>query len=273
MRGRETSHQWPTALVFDFDGVIGDTQACWDAAYGEVLAASGRELDHPIATELVGASVAQAALILDVEEESLNSSLRDAFRRTQVKAMPGANRMISATAGRMPIAVATNGPEELVREALASLELIGYFDVVVSGEAIGSLKPAPDVYDVACEQLGVDPTDAIAIEDSILGVAAAAAAGLFVVQVGPGPAAPEADLRYPDLNHPGINRWLQLPSPPYLSPRTQAQIVLHRTCSRILRDERVGAASAAHLRKLTAALRSSFVAWVEDTEPPSRGDP
>lgn len=249
------------ALVFDFDGVIGDTQPCWDAAYRNVLVGAGRAPEEAEAEELAGASVSQAARILEVDEDRLRSSLREAFLDFEATPMPGAAGLVSRVARLMPVGLATNGPEELVREALAALNLLGHFDVVVSGEGVGSLKPAPDVYAVACEQLEVDPSDAIAIEDSALGVTAAAAAGLFVVQVGPGPATPEADLHFRDLTHPGISRWLQLPSPPYETERAHTRIALHRACARILRDDRVRGASSSSVRELTSALRSTFSEW------------
>ena len=63
--------------------------------------------------------------------------------------------------------------------------------VVVSGQDLGRPKPAPDVYVAACRALGVAPGDAIAFEDSPMGVQSALAAGLFVVGV---PERPDVDL-------------------------------------------------------------------------------
>jgi beta-phosphoglucomutase-like phosphatase (HAD superfamily) len=63
--------------------------------------------------------------------------------------------------------------------------------VVVSGQDLGQPKPAPDVYVAACRALRVVPADAIAFEDSPMGVEAALVAGLFVVGV---PERPDVDL-------------------------------------------------------------------------------
>ena len=63
--------------------------------------------------------------------------------------------------------------------------------MVVSGQDLGQPKPAPEVYLAACRALGVAPGDAIAFEDSPMGVQSALAAGLFVVGV---PERPDVDL-------------------------------------------------------------------------------
>jgi beta-phosphoglucomutase-like phosphatase (HAD superfamily) len=95
----------------------------------------------------------------------------------------------------MPLAVATNGPADIVNAILDDMGFGEFMEDVVSGEDAGADKPAPDVYLEACRRLDADPSDAIAFEDSPLGATAARRAGLFVVAV---PSAPgmtiDADL-------------------------------------------------------------------------------
>ena len=57
------------------------------------------------------------------------------------------------------------------------------FEVIVTSDDVAHAKPAPDIYLLACERLGVPPADAIALEDSLSGVTAAKAAGLTVIGV------------------------------------------------------------------------------------------
>jgi beta-phosphoglucomutase-like phosphatase (HAD superfamily) len=95
--------------------------------------------------------------------------------------MPGVSRLIEHLQGRLPLAVATNGPRSLASLALADVDLLQPFDVIVSAEEQALEKPAPDVYLAACGLLGVDPSDAVAFEDSAVGAASACAAGLTVV--------------------------------------------------------------------------------------------
>ncbi len=96
----------------------------------------------------------------------------------------------------MPIAVASNTPGRLVRGALACAGMAQHFEIVVTGDQVAEAKPSPDVYLRACELLGAEPSRSIALEDSPTGVAAARAAGMFVIGIPsfPGVALDSADL-------------------------------------------------------------------------------
>ena len=61
--------------------------------------------------------------------------------------------------------------------------MLSYFDTVVTGDMIQNGKPAPDIYLLAAERLGVDPADCIGVEDSLNGVRAVAAAGMRAVMI------------------------------------------------------------------------------------------
>ena len=79
--------------------------------------------------------------------------------------------------------MASNTPRELVVRALDAAGLAGYFDVVVTAEDVERPKPAPDIYLAACQRLGVEPSEAVALEDSPPGIEAARRAGLTVVAI------------------------------------------------------------------------------------------
>ena len=72
--------------------------------------------------------------------------------------------------------------------------LAGVFDAVLGGDEVANPKPAPDIYATACERLGASPAQAVALEDSPTGVAAAIAAGMYVIGV---PSLPGVVLRAP----------------------------------------------------------------------------
>ena len=61
--------------------------------------------------------------------------------------------------------------------------MMGYFDTIVTGDMIEHGKPAPDIYLLAAERLGVDPAECIGVEDSLSGVRAVCAAGMRAVMV------------------------------------------------------------------------------------------
>jgi beta-phosphoglucomutase-like phosphatase (HAD superfamily) len=85
----------------------------------------------------------------------------------------------------MPLAVASNSERAFLERTLAGAGLLndGPFAVVVSANDIEHPKPAPDIYLEACARLGVEASRAAALEDSPIGVASAAAAGMLVIAV------------------------------------------------------------------------------------------
>jgi beta-phosphoglucomutase-like phosphatase (HAD superfamily) len=94
--------------------------------------------------------------------------------------MPGVVELLAA----LPAArcVASNGHLQRVRERLALTGLLGFFDPhVYSAIEVALGKPAPDLFLLAAERLGVAPADCTVVEDSIVGVTAAVAAGMPVI--------------------------------------------------------------------------------------------
>jgi HAD superfamily hydrolase (TIGR01509 family) len=183
------SSAWPRAAVFDCDGVLVDSRSCWEAAYGEIARTLGRSLADVDLDALAGASVAEAASQLSrdlgapVSHASVRAALDRSFMALPPAALPGARSLTASLARLMPIAVASNAPRGLLDTALASTGLANRFTAIVSAEETPADKPAPDVYVEACRRLGVDPSDAVAFEDSPRGGASARAAGLMLIGV------------------------------------------------------------------------------------------
>jgi HAD superfamily hydrolase (TIGR01509 family) len=98
---------------------------------------------------------------------------------------PGALELVAAVrAAGIPVGLASNSAREFVERALAVSALAnGHFDVVVSADDVAAAKPAPDIYLAACAALGAAPERSAALEDSPPGVAAARAAGMYVIAV------------------------------------------------------------------------------------------
>jgi len=202
---------WPRAAVFDCDGLLIDTAACWRDAFVRALQLQGRELSGPTLQQLGGASIRSAADILNVPAPRLRRELEAAFERAKLAALPGAALLIERLRPRMPLAVATNGPRNLISRALERVSLRDAFDAIVSAETESRDKPAPDVYETACAKLGVDPSDAIAFEDSAVGAQAARRAGLTVVVVPSNPGERiTADLLVPRLDDNRLSGLLRL---------------------------------------------------------------
>lgn len=183
-------HRWPTAAVFDCDGLLVESSAHWERAFAATAKELGRSLTRAQLLTLLGSSVTSATNALSdlvgrvVDEDRLRHHLGVAFTDD---AAPGLLRGVEAAVRRvtahLPAAVATNGPRELVETVLKGAGLRHHFLHVVSAEDVQRPKPAPDVYLEACKRLRVDPSQAVAFEDSATGLTAARAAGLLTVGV------------------------------------------------------------------------------------------
>lgn len=206
--GKAPSTSWPKACVFDCDGLLVASTHAWDAAYLAVTEAAGARPEDLDLERLLGASVSTAAAELtaqlgrSVDEPLLRQSLDTTMRQHQPAAMPGARRLLKAIEDRrIPMAVASNGPTEVVHRALHHTRLMSHFTAVVTADDVPRPKPAPDVYLCACRELGIDPSDALGLEDSLTGARSASAAGLVVVGVGiMGATRGTVDLAVPSLD-------------------------------------------------------------------------
>ncbi len=184
----------PTAVVFDNDGLLLDTESVWTRAEQDLFERRGLDFTPAHKRELVGTSAEIAGGILERRLgepgcalqliEELNE-LVVAELEHGVEAMVGARELLRELRRRgTPIGLVSNSPLVFVQR---SLEIVGFhdsFDVVLSAHEVAAPKPSPDPYLEACRRLGVEPgPDVVALEDSPTGVAAARAAGLTVIGV------------------------------------------------------------------------------------------
>lgn len=185
----------PSAVVFDNDGLLLDTEEAWTRAERTLFARCGREFTEADKRTLIGSSRSLAAVKLEAllqrpgEGEALMDELLELVMDEAlhgVAARPGALALIERLldAGVL-LAVASNSEPEFVERTLSGAGLLpdGPFVTVVTAADIEHPKPAPDIYLEACRRLAVAPHEAVALEDSPIGVAAAAAAGMFVIGV------------------------------------------------------------------------------------------
>ncbi len=193
-RGRGASLTVPgrfRAAGFDRGGGLRGPEHLWAQAETELLARHGATFSPADVEATHGRSIEDsvavyAARLGGVSAVVLRAELMALMRahyRAGPSVRPGARVLLRALEGRLPMAVASNTDGDLVRLALAGAGLEDAFRAVVSGADVGRGKPQPDVYLAACRSLGVRPRDAVAFEDSPVGVQAAKAAGLTCVAV------------------------------------------------------------------------------------------
>jgi HAD superfamily hydrolase (TIGR01509 family) len=182
-------------VVFDNDGLLLDTEEAWTRAEQRLFAGLGRTFTIEHKRTLIGSSRTIAAAKLEVlleragdgealMDELLSLVMEEALEGVEPR--PGARRLLQrlGDAG-IPLALASNSEREFVQRTLESAGLLpdGPFAAVVSANDVEHPKPAPDIYLEACRLLGVSAAEAVALEDSPIGVASAAAAGMFVIAV------------------------------------------------------------------------------------------
>jgi len=190
--GAEPPHRY-RAVVFDMDGLLLDTEVVWQAAEEQLFAAHGAVFTREDKLAVIGTSFDLTARYFAerlgqppergpalVEEMVL--SMYQALQ-VDVAGRPGALELVARLRGRLPLALASNSPRRLVDAALATARLTDVFDVIVTSDDVAHSKPAPDIYLLVCQRLGVEPEHVLALEDSGAGVAAAKAAGLACIAV------------------------------------------------------------------------------------------
>jgi pseudouridine-5'-monophosphatase len=190
------------AILFDLDGLMADSEPLAEWAWNQVLGQFGCRLDDQTLQDILGMRVIDSSALLCERFELPHSAEEAAAERNRafldavpnrLKACAGLYPLLDDLADLgIPLAVATSGERKYVALALETLNIAGRFHIVVTGDEVTNGKPAPDIYILAAERLGVDPADCIVLEDAPLGVAAARAAGMMCIAV-PNPRIPVSE--------------------------------------------------------------------------------
>lgn len=192
-----------SAVLFDFDGVLVDTERLHWGAVCEAI----RPLDRDIQWEaylatLVGFNDRETFEILyrewgvDYDETNIQF-LIDAKARAfadqvdrGVQLYPGVDALVRALAGCVPVAVCSGASRADIEVVLARVDLDGLFDVIIAGDEVRCGKPDPEGYRLAIDRLSgrqpdaqLEPARCVAVEDTPTGILAARAAGTKVLAV------------------------------------------------------------------------------------------
>ena len=181
-------------LIFDFDGIVIDTETTEYSTWQEVFEQFGQSLDRGVWSEIIGGGVKWFDPLEHLE--SLVGPLpdRDGVRKRrrgrnldlidENPLLPGIRDYIDdARRTEMKLGVASSSSREWVEGHLAKRGLLEYFGAIATRDDVSSVKPDPELYRTVVQGLGSKPAKAVAIEDSYHGVTAAKRAGLWCVAV------------------------------------------------------------------------------------------
>lgn len=180
------------AVVFDVDGVLIDSEPLWQEAEVEVFGSIGVPLTRTMCAETMGLRIDEAVAYWH-ERYPWTGRPLDEVAATIVgrvvelvgergEPLPGVHAAVAACGERgLATAVASSSPTVLIDAVLRRLGLA--FPVVRSAEVEPFGKPHPGIYLAAARELGLAPTDCVAVEDSVNGIVAAKAARMACVAV------------------------------------------------------------------------------------------
>ncbi|HEY4367474.1 MAG TPA: HAD-IA family hydrolase [Steroidobacteraceae bacterium] len=194
------------ALILDVDGTLADTEEThrrafnaafhahsldwvWSAdLYADLLQVTGgkERIGHYIDRLDIGPTArARLTDLIPLIHRTKTSMYAELVRLGSMRPRPGIRRLIEeARAAHVAVAIASTTSSANIDALLTASfgpDSLRWFSVVATGDIVARKKPAPDIYCTALDSLGVSPQQAVAIEDSQIGVEAAKAAGLVTI--------------------------------------------------------------------------------------------
>lgn len=181
------------AILIDFDGTLLDSLPALYKTYFEFMKKVGLEGSSDEFRLLNGLVLDEAVIFLR-EKYQINEPLEDLQERyhtilqknyhAELKLFPGTRKFLSFAASHaLKLAIVSAGVESYIESILKAEEVFHFFDVIVTPKEGQRSKPAPDLYLTALDFLKISSKEAIAIEDSTLGVQAALKAGISTLQM------------------------------------------------------------------------------------------
>jgi len=182
------------ALVFDFDGLIVDTEVPIFRAWQRIYREHGQELPLARWLTIIGTASGPFDPVIDLAKKTGAKLDGPELKALEVlyyqeatalqQLLPGVvDYLVTARQLGLKTAVASSSTRTWVMDHLNRFGIGGHFDAIVCREDVKRTKPDPDLYLTALQRLGARPDEAIAFEDSTNGIHAAKAAGLFCVVV------------------------------------------------------------------------------------------
>jgi DNA helicase-2/ATP-dependent DNA helicase PcrA len=182
------------AVLFDLDGTLTDTEKYYQVAWPKALKHFGYEVEDwmPLELRSLGRPFAPERFKEWFGEDFDYSKVREyrkgiveeMIKETGIPLKPGAKEILTwlREHGILTALVTANNYSRAERY-LKKIDLFDYFDKIICADMVSQGKPAPDIYAFACKELGLEPSDTFAVEDSPNGVTSAYLAGCNVIMV------------------------------------------------------------------------------------------
>lgn len=180
-------------IIFDLDGTLVDSEPLHGRAWLNILSQQGLHFEWEWFEQWIGSSdrllaehvVAHHPIELTVQQ--LQGSKRSAYYALVAKELqlfPGVEEGLAYFQQIVPIGLATSSSATDIEAVFKAQSIAHFFKTIVHADHVmPNLKPKPDPYLMATGKLALDPTKAVAVEDSIAGVKAAKTAGLYTLAV------------------------------------------------------------------------------------------
>ncbi len=186
------------AVIFDFDGIIVDSEPMHYRAFQHILEPLGKGFSwEEYCAVYIGyddrdafreAFKAHGEKICHQDLKKMIADKAQKFQQLihngEAKPLPGAVELIESLPARLPVALCSGAIRQDIDPIIENLGIANVFNVIITAEDTKKSKPDPAPYRLTCEKLGLqDPATAIAIEDTPLGILSAKGAGLKVLAV------------------------------------------------------------------------------------------
>ena len=180
------------AIIFDMDGVIIDSEPQHARAALRVFNRHGANTDYEYCASFIGSSteklvedaITHFGLNITVAEmmKEMLEEKRLVAKEEGYPALPGIQKLVRTLQhSGISLAVASSSSQAEIERVVKHLNIRKYFTKLISSSSVNAPKPAPDTFNLALKELGVNPKEAVIVEDSCYGIQAAKAAGCVCV--------------------------------------------------------------------------------------------
>ena len=180
-------------LIFDCDGTLVDSMPLHYLAWKEAMAAVSIQFSEAQfysfagmpTVKIIETLASQQNVVCDAEAAAHEKERLFLAMIDRLEPIHTVIEIVRRERGRRKMAVASGGWKNVINRSLVAVGLAGMFDAIVGADEVAHGKPAPDIFLTAAQRLHLEPAECLVYEDGNLGIEAATAAGIQVIDVRP----------------------------------------------------------------------------------------